>query len=70
MKDHENRLVELETRIAYQEHTLQQLNDVVTEQQARVARLESSLSALHERLREVSENVFRHEGGEEKPPHY
>jgi len=66
-EDREQRLIELETRSAYQEHALGQLNEVILE-------LRASLEALQ---REVSDLRTRTEKGDleigpanDKPPHW
>ena len=45
------RVVELETRVAFQEHALQQLNEALLHQQQMLNRLTNDLAALTERLR-------------------
>lgn len=47
----EERLIELETRLAFQEKTLEELNEVVVHQQQQIDRLEEELSLLTTRLR-------------------
>lgn len=68
----EDRIIELETRLAYQEDTLQQLNQVVTEQDQMILRLQ-------EHMRLVADKLISIEGGvelgggmpvNERPPHY
>ena len=46
----ETRLVELETRVAFQEDTIQQLNDTVTQQQFQLEHLARELQGLKARL--------------------
>jgi SlyX protein len=69
----EERLIELETRLAYQDHTIQQLNDVVSLQQKQIDQLNVTLKSLVERLREAAGDVSDFNAGDpasEKPPHY
>ena len=49
----EPRMVELETRQAFQDDTLQALNDVVVEQQRSIERLQLQVAALIKRLEDV-----------------
>ena len=49
----QDRLIELETRITFLEQTVDDLNDVVTEQQQRVAMLEGALKHLNTRLEQM-----------------
>ena len=67
----EERLVEIETRIAFQERTIKDLNDVLCEQQQEIDRLGSICDALVKRVKEVSEFTPGIDApANEKPPHY
>lgn len=65
----EQRIVELETRQAFQDDTLQALNDVVVEQARVIERLQMQVAELIKRYEEVVGQQGA--GGEEAPPpHY
>lgn len=66
----ENRLVDIETKLAYQEHTTNQLNEVVCRQQQQIDQLEVICKHLLERLTGLSESVDGSGMTNEKPPHY
>jgi len=67
----EERLVDIETKIAFQEKTLKDLNDVVYEQQREIERLGSLCDALAKRVRELSEcSPGIDAPADERPPHY
>ena len=66
----EERFVDLEVRLAHQDQLLNQLNDVVTEQQAKIMQLEELCKALIERVRSVSEAGPGSDTVDERPPHY
>ena len=66
----EERFVDLESRLAHQDELLNQLNDVVTEQQARIMQLEELLRVLIDRVRAGGEPVDGDGDGDERPPHY
>ncbi len=66
----ESRLIELETKLAYLEETLQVLNQVVARQQKQIDQLEARCRELLERARNSSETVFRGTAADEVPPHY
>lgn len=66
----EARLIELETKLAYLEDTLQVLNQVVARQQRQIDQLEATCRELLERARNASETVFRGTPADEVPPHY
>ena len=46
----EERIIELETKLAYQEDTLEQLNLIVTKQQEDITILTLSLQKLHQQV--------------------
>jgi len=60
----------LETRLAYQERGQQELSDVVYRQELRIARLESALELLSERVAELAEALPDSPADDERPPHY
>lgn len=65
----EQRLIDLETKIAHQEYLIEELNQTVYEQQKTIDRLEATLSTLVKRYQDILT------GGDEirpneKPPHY
>lgn len=65
----EARVNELESRLAFQDDTIQALNDVLIEQQRAVDRLQLQMAAL---LKRYEEMVGQYESDEEEapPPHY
>lgn len=66
----QDRLTELEIKIAHIEHSLNELSDVLVRQQTYIDKLEHSVERLYERLQ--SENGIQTDSdpGGEKPPHY
>ncbi|MGH8381063.1 SlyX family protein [Pseudomonas sp.] len=65
----EARVTELESRLAFQDDTVQALNDVLVEQQRVVERLQLQMAAL---LKRYEEMVGQYQSGEDEapPPHY
>ncbi len=67
----EERLVEIETRIAFQEQTIKDLSDVIYKQQQEIDRLGAICAALEKQSKELAES---NQGGgapaNEQPPHY
>ena len=59
MSDFQEQLIELQTRVAYQEDTLAQLNDVIARQDADAARaaMRLHLTNSRERLRHAHEEA-------------
>ena len=66
----ESRIVELETRLAFQEHTLQELNSVVTRQQQEILQLTREIEALKAQIRALAPALVAGRGEETPPPHY
>ena len=64
------RFEDLEMRLAYQDQMLNELNDVVTDQQARIMQLEKHIKALSERMQAMADSAPAAGQGDEKPPHY
>jgi len=66
----EERLVDIESKLAYQDQLLNELNDVVTEQQAKLMQLEELCKSLISRVRSMGEAMPATDAGDEVPPHY
>ncbi|MGI9270996.1 MAG: SlyX family protein [Woeseiaceae bacterium] len=66
----EDRLIDIESKLAHQEQLLSELNEVVTEQQARIMQLEQMNTSLIERVRAISESTPGEDAQDERPPHY
>ena len=64
----ENRIIALETKIAYQEDVLQTLNDIIVDQQQRILNLEQGLKGLITRA--AARDTYNDPSNEEIPPHY
>ncbi len=64
------RIAELETQLAFQEDTLQTLNDIVTRQQQQIDLLEREVQMLEAQLQQLSDAMQRPESEETPPPHY
>jgi len=65
----EERIDELESRLAFQDDTIQALNDVLVAQQRVLERLQLQLAALAKRQDEAS-TQFGLSEDEAPPPHY
>jgi SlyX protein len=63
-------LIELQTQLAFQEHTIAELNDVVTAQQKQLDLLRLELKMLRDKLGDIELRVETGPQGQEKPPHY
>ncbi|MER2297505.1 MULTISPECIES: SlyX family protein [Pseudomonas] len=65
----DERIIELETRQAFQDDTIQALNDVVIEQGRVIERLQLQMAELIKRYEEMV-GQYGSEGEEAPPPHY
>jgi SlyX protein len=68
LKGVSERLDALEMRIAYQDETIETLNQTITAQWTEIDRLTRQLAELKERVREAESNVPG--PANERPPHY
>ena len=66
----EARLVELETKASFQEAALLDMSDVVNAQGSRIERLEATVRALRDKLKEISGEGQSPLPENERPPHY
>jgi SlyX protein len=67
-KELSERIDALESRLAYQDQTIEQLNEAITAQWKQIDALTRQLSALTERLQEAETNAPA--PASERPPHY
>ncbi|HAQ85603.1 MAG: hypothetical protein CMK99_14575 [Pseudomonas sp.] len=65
----EQRIADLEARLAFQDDTIQTLSDVLVAQQRTVDRLQAQLGLLARRQEDLQSRV-EGEGDEAPPPHY
>ena len=66
----DEQLIEIETKIAHQEHTVAELNDALTSQQAQIANLELQVRTLVDRVRAIAEAAPGGAEDDVPPPHY
>jgi uncharacterized coiled-coil protein SlyX len=68
--DFERRLIELENKNSYQEAELIDFSQALIAQDARIERLETTLRALREKVKELSGEGQTPLPANERPPHY
>lgn len=68
--DLEQRIIELETKISYQDHLIQELNEVVFSQQRQIDALEKGLKHIREHLKGSHASDIARPEEEAPPPHY
>lgn len=62
--------IEIETKLAYQERMISELNAIVYDQQKTIDNLIKMLESLKSRFSEFSATMTVAEAKHEKPPHY
>jgi SlyX protein len=72
MNDLQEQIIDLQTRVAYQEDSLAQLNQVITRQDTDIIQLRQQVRLL---AKKIEESLYSSESGEldiaaERPPHY
>ena len=68
--DVENRLAELETRLAFQDQALAELSDALAEARLEVARNTETLVRVLAELKQLRTLLYADPGSEPPPPHY
>jgi len=66
----EDRLIDIETRLAFQEDAIERLSDVLYRQQELLDRLVACCDLLGTKVTELAEKLPDEMGGNERPPHY
>lgn len=66
----DEKIIDIETKLAHQEHLLLALNDALSKQQAQITELELLCQSLVERFRALSEADGGGDESDEQPPHY
>jgi SlyX protein len=70
MSDVENAIIDLQTKLSFQDDLLDDLNQVVTDQQQQIMRIESTLDALRVQIKTLQTDNTPGEAKESPPPHY
>ncbi len=63
-------LIELQTQLAFQEHSIAELNAALTSQQRQIDLLRLEIKLLKENLGALEERVETGPPQDERPPHY
>lgn len=63
-------IVDLQTRMAFQDSVIEQLNQVVTDQQQQIDRLERRMEKLLGQVEALQADQLIQQANEPPPPHY
>ncbi|MDH5571083.1 MAG: SlyX family protein [Gammaproteobacteria bacterium] len=69
----EEQIIELESRLAFQELSILELNEIITQQQKQLDKLYATVHMLDHKMRELAESRSGNAGESpqnERPPHY
>ncbi len=66
----EQRIIEIETKLAHQEQLLMELDDALTTQQSTIMTLERMCASMAERMQSLGGDESASPAGDERPPHY
>lgn len=66
----EERIEKIETKLAFQEDLIEELNKTVYQQQQKLDRLEATCAALARHIASLAEAAKDGATAHEKPPHY
>jgi SlyX protein len=70
MSELDNAIIDLQTKLSFQDGLLDELNQVVTNQQQHIMRLESALGTLQTQVKTLQTDNPSGESAEPPPPHY
>lgn len=66
----ENKIIDLQSKLAFQDESINQLNDVITDQQNQLDALREEIRLLSLRIASMAEASNVSEEKEPPPPHY
>ena len=66
----ENKIIDLQSKLAFQDETINTLNDVITDQQNQLDQLREDIRLLSLRISNVAESANVESEKESPPPHY
>ena len=70
MENNEEAIIELQTKLAFQEDLLENLNQVITDQQGQIAKLERTVESIIVQIHSMQSSGQDYGQQQEIPPHY
>jgi len=70
MENNEEAIIELQTKLSFQEDLLENLNQVITDQQSQIAKLQRMVESMIGQMDSMQSAMQDNEPRQEIPPHY
>lgn len=66
----QEQIIDLQTRLSFQDGVIEELNQVVTHQQKQIDRLETLMKGLKVQIESMQHDALMKQSDEPPPPHY
>ncbi len=70
MENNEEAILELQTKLSFQEDLLENLNQVIVDQQGQIAKLERTVESMIGQMQSIQSSMQDNGQQQEIPPHY
>jgi SlyX protein len=70
MENNEEAILELQTKLSFQEDLLENLNQVIIDQQRQIAKLERTVESMLGQIHNMQSSIQDNRQQQEIPPHY
>jgi SlyX protein len=70
MENNEEAILELQTKLSFQEDLLENLNQVIIDQQSQIAKLERTVESMIGQMHNMQSSIQDNRQQQEIPPHY
>jgi SlyX protein len=70
MENNEEAILELQTKLSFQEDLLESLNQVIIDQQGQIAKLERTVESMIGQMHNMQSSIQDNRQQQEIPPHY
>jgi SlyX protein len=70
MENNEEAILELQTKLSFQEDLLENLNQVIIDQQSQIAKLERTVESIIGQMHNMQSSIQDNRQQQEIPPHY